>query len=113
MPKHKNTPLNGSVRCIVFREENVWYAVGLEFNIVESGSSAREAFLLLSESLTGYVESAKKMGSKPAISILNQQTDTEYDKLWNALQKKKPIRNKQVSFFGEMNISVLQQMALA
>ena len=35
MAKNKNTLERGSVRYIIFNEDNTWYGVGLEFNIVE------------------------------------------------------------------------------
>ena len=47
MRKYKNTLQKGSVRYIVFKENNIWYAAGLEFNIVESGDTPQEAILLL------------------------------------------------------------------
>ena len=99
--KYKNTLQKGSVRFIVFREGNEWYAVGLEFNIVESGDDPREALLLLFEAIQGYVESAKKLKARPA--ILNQKTDVEYEKMWRALEDQKQPPPSVYSF-GELNI---------
>ena len=78
--KCKNTLQKGSVRYIVFREGETWYGVGLEFNIVESGDTPREALILLFEALQGYVESAKKIKARP--HTLNQKPDLEYEKMW-------------------------------
>ena len=99
--KFKNTVQRGSIRYIVFKENDAWYAAGLEFNIVESGSTPQEALLLLMEATVGYVESAKKIKARP--SILNQKTDPEYEKMWANRQTRKPSAKKIFSF-GELNI---------
>lgn len=103
MKKYKNTAQRGSVRYIVFEEDSVWYAVGLEFNIVESGSTPQEALLLLFEALAGYVESAKKTKARP--SILNQKTDAEYEKMWRDRREQKISQTKNVFSSGELSIS--------
>ncbi|KKR47348.1 MAG: hypothetical protein UT90_C0001G0019 [Parcubacteria group bacterium GW2011_GWA1_40_21] len=106
MKKHKNTLQKGSVRYIVFKENNVWYAVGLEFNIVESGDTPQEAILLLSEALSGYVESAKKIKSRP--NILNQTTDSEYETMWQNSQKDRE-QAKDVFSSGFFNVNQISQ----
>ncbi len=85
----KNTLQKGSVRYIVFKEkeQDTWYAAGLEFNIVESGTTPEEALLLLFEALQGYVETAKKIKMRPY--VLNQKVDSEYEKLWKDLHTTK------------------------
>ena len=104
--RFKNTLQKGSIRYIVFREANVWYAVGLEFNIVESGDTPREALILLFESIQGYVESAQKIKARP--HILNQKTDPEYETMWQAVQEgKRPSHTVYTS--GEMNLSLKQK----
>jgi len=102
--KYKNTLQKGSVRYIIFREENNWYGVGLEFNIVESGSTPQEAMLLLFEAIRGYVESAKKIKARPY--ILNQKSDSEYEQMWKQLStsRLKQKELKSVFSFGQMNI---------
>lgn len=87
MKKYKNTLQEGSVRYIVFKESDTWYAVALEFNIVESGDDPREALLLLFEAMQGYVNSASKIKARPM--ILNQKPDAEYEQMWNKLQQHK------------------------
>lgn len=101
MGKYKNTLQKGSVRYIVFREDDTWYAAGLEFNIVESGSTPQEALLLLIEVTAGYVESAKKIKARP--NILNQKTDPEYERMWANRQTGK-FSAKNIFSFGELNI---------
>jgi len=106
--KHKNTLQKGSVRVLVFKDGDDWYATALELNIVESGSTPREALLLLFEAVQGYVESAKKIKARP--HILNQSIDSEYETKWReALESK----NKQESVFfaGRMNIG--RKLAMA
>jgi hypothetical protein len=100
--KYKNTLQKGSVRYIVFKDGDTWYAVGLEFNIVESGTSPREAMLLLFEAMEGYVASAKKIKARPA--ILNQKADPEYEDLWRALEAKKTAPPKSIFTFGERSL---------
>lgn len=101
--KYKNTLQRGSVRFITFREGDTWYGVCLEFNIVESGSTPREAFILLAEAVQGYLESARKIKARP--HILNQKSDREYEELWLASQEsdhhKKP---SSVYMSGYLNI---------
>ncbi|OHA62678.1 MAG: hypothetical protein A3E07_01125 [Candidatus Wildermuthbacteria bacterium RIFCSPHIGHO2_12_FULL_45_9] len=102
MVKYSNTLQKGAVRYIVFRERETWYAVGLEFNIVEEGDTPREALLLLFEAIQGYVEAARKMKARPA--ILNQKIDEEYEKIWRAAQEKKRTKYP-VYTSGQLNTS--------
>ncbi len=95
-----NTPQKGSVRYIVFKDADTWYAVGLEFNIVESGDDPRIALINLFDAVAGYVESCKKIkGAR--VSPLNQKTDAEYENLWKILNSPKKIKSPfQVNTFG-------------
>jgi len=102
MGKYKNTLQKGSVRYIVFREGENWYATGLEFNIVESGDSPQEATLLLFEALSGYIESAKKIKARP--NILNQKIDPEYEQMWQNIQDRKLARTDKIYASGEFNL---------
>jgi len=108
--KYRNTLQKGSVRFIVFREGGTWYASCLEFNIVESGDTPREALLLLFEAVQGYLESAKKIKARPG--ILNQKADSEYEDMWSKLKERKKIPFKEVFTFGNLNIG-RRAMALA
>ena len=97
-----NTPKKGYVRYIVFKEENQWYAVGLEFNIVISGETAELAMFGLFDAIAGYVESFRKLrGTRP--HALNQKTDPEYESLWNELKSnKRPVKSPYFVYtFGE------------
>lgn len=103
--KIKNTLQKGSVRYIVFKEEGTWYAVALEFNIVESGDNPMEVLAMLFEATEGYLESAKKVKARP--HILNQKTDREYEDIWSVLEKgktqqKEKIKMPQIFTFGQM-----------
>ena len=95
-----NTTQKGSVRCIVFKDGDTWYAVALEFNIVESSDDPVVARNLLDEAIQGYVESQKKIkGSR--LAPLNQKTDPEYDMMWKNLVSKKPVKSPyEVRYFG-------------
>lgn len=103
----RNTLKNGSVRCIVFRDKDRWFGAGLEFNIVEEGSTALEAQLLLNEAIQGYVEAAVKL--KLRDSALNQIADAEYERLWTRLQdeKQRELLSPQVAYFGRQQLAAL------
>ena len=93
------------MRYIVFREDNVWYAVGLEFNIVISAETAELALFELFEAIQGYIESFRKLrGVRP--HTLNQKTDPEYESLWRELRKaKQPIKSPYFIYtFGEKSL---------
>ena len=103
MKKYKNSLQKGSVRYIVFKEDAIWYAAGLEFNVVDSGDTPQEAILLLFEAISGYVEAAKKIKSRP--NILNQKVDPEYEQLWQNIQDRKLPQTKKVYTSGEFNLN--------
>ena len=103
--KYKNTLQKGSVRVLVFRERDTWYAAGLEFNIVEAGTTPQEAMLLLFEAIQGYVESVKKIKARP--HVLNQSVDPEYETKWReASESKFKKRHMESVFFaGRVNLA--------
>ena len=106
MRKFTNTANKGFVRYIVFKEENEWYAVGLEFNIVVSADTADLALFELFDAIQGYVESFRKLrGARP--HALNQKTDPEYESLWNELQRSnRPIKSPYFVYaFGEKSLA--------
>ena len=99
--KRTNTLKKGSVRILVFREADTWYATALEFNIVEAGDTPREVMLLLFEAVEGYLESARKIKARP--TIFNQSSDPEYEKKWyENIESKK--QSSSVFFAGMMNV---------
>jgi len=87
--KYKNTLQKGSVRTIIFQEDNEWFGVALEFNIVEHGNDPREVMVMLDEAIRGYLQSARKANIGP--HVLNQTTDTEYESLWKKLEGRKVV----------------------
>lgn len=95
-----NTTQKGAVRCIVFKDSDTWYAVALEFNLVESSDDPMVAQNNLDEAIRGYIESQRKIkGSR--VSPLNQKVDQEYEVLWGKLISNKPIPSPyQVRSFG-------------
>ena len=84
--KYKNKLNKGSVRCIVFKENNIWHGVALELNIVEEGQDPVAVQASLYQAIKGYLKAAQK--SKTSIAVLNQEPDKEYESLWNALEKR-------------------------
>ncbi|OHA24416.1 MAG: hypothetical protein A3D50_00160 [Candidatus Taylorbacteria bacterium RIFCSPHIGHO2_02_FULL_44_12] len=101
----KNTMQKGSVRNIIFKEDNVWYAVALEFSIVIEGDSPEVASFNLQEAIVGYLESLRNsmVGGLRTDAILNQMPDPEYETLWQALEENKPIPSPyQIHSFGRL-----------
>jgi hypothetical protein len=108
MGKYKNTLQKGSVRYIVFKEADTWYAVGLEFNIIEEGDDPQIALFNLFEAIRGYVKSCGKAKIRP--HILNQQTDKEYENLWTKITSKEKSLIKSpysVYTFGERQLNFM------
>jgi hypothetical protein len=105
MDNMKNTMHKGSVRNIIFKEDNTWFAVALEFNIVIEGDTPEVASFNLQEAILGYLESLRnsKIGGLRTDAILNQTPDPEYEKLWQALESNKPIPSPyQIHSFGRL-----------
>jgi len=98
--KYKNTLKSGKVRYIIFKEDDTWYGVALEFNIVEEGKNPRQVMDSLFDAIQGYVETAQKLKLRPM--PLNQKTDIEYEKLWAKLEKRKekPVMPENIYNFG-------------
>ena len=95
-----NTLQKGKFRHIVFRDGDSWYAVALEFNIVESSDDPKLAYFNLLQAVSGYVASLKKIkGSR--LHPLNQKADPQYEKLWSVITSSKPIKSPyEVNMFG-------------
>ncbi len=97
----KNTPLKGQFRHIVFKDKGVWYAVALEFNIVESSDDPRLAYFNLLQAVDGYIAAMRKIKGARNFSPLNQPPAKEYQELWNQLNSNKPVKSPyQVNSFG-------------
>jgi len=99
--KYKNTFEKGSARFIIFKEDDTWYGVALEFNIVEEGDNPEEVMASLFQAAQGYVETARKLKLRPM--PLNQKPAQEYENLWNDLQErkaKKIAKPKKVFSYG-------------
>ena len=99
--KYKNTLNKGSVRYIIFKEDNTWYGVALEFNIVEDGDNPVEVMASLFQAIRGYIETARKLKMRPM--PLNQKLEKEYKELWDKLEKRKMesiTSSKQIYTFG-------------
>lgn len=96
-----NTPRQGRFRHIVFRDGGIWYAVALEFNIVESSDDPKLAFFNLLQAVGGYIQSMKKIKGTLGYPALNQEPDSEYENLWTNLNSPTPIKSPyEVNMFG-------------
>ena len=99
-----NTPKKGKFRHIVFKDGDTWYAVALEFNIVEASDDPKLAFFSMIQAVGGYIDSSKKLrGSR--FAPLNQKTDTEYEKLWSNLNSPKPLKSPyEINMYGYSSV---------
>lgn len=99
-----NTPQKGKFRHIVFKDGDTWYAVALEFNIVESSDDPKVAFMSLMDAVAGYIEACKKLkGARMA--PLNQKADSDYEKLWKTITSPKTVKSPfVVDMFGYSRI---------
>ena len=95
-----NTTKEGKFRHIVFRDGDTWYAVALEFNIVESADDPRLAYFSLLQAVDGYLNSLRKIkGTR--FGPLNQEADPEYEKLWANLHSPKPVKSPyEINMYG-------------
>lgn len=95
-----NTLKKGMFRHIVFRDGDTWYAVALEFNLVEQADDPRLAFMSLLQAVDGYLLSLKKIkGAR--FSPLNQKADPEYEELWATLNSRGSLKSPfEVNMFG-------------
>lgn len=101
-----NTPKKGRFRYIVFKDSGTWYAVALEFNIVESSDDPKLAFFNLLQAIDGYIASMKKIKGAMNYSTLNQKADSEYEKIWLQLQSKKAVKSPyQINMFGVSSVN--------
>jgi hypothetical protein len=99
--KYKNTIKSGKVRYIIFKEDDTWYGVALEFNIVEEGDNPEKVIVSLFQAIQGYVETAQKLKIRPM--PLNQKPDEEYQKLWDKIEKREKEKSalpKNIYNFG-------------
>ena len=100
-----NTPTQGRFRHIVFRDSGTWYAVALEFNIVESSDDPKLAFFSLLQAVGGYIQSVKKVKGTQCYPALNQRPNSEYEDLWTNLNSPKPIKSPyEVNMFGYSSV---------
>jgi hypothetical protein len=100
-----NTREKGSVRYIVFKEDTVWYAVGLEFNIVESAQEPTVALFNLFAAMEGYIEGFRKVGgARP--ECLNQVAIEEYETMWKNIHSAETIPSPyEISTYGVHSVS--------
>ena len=105
--KYKNSLKKGVVRFIVFKENDTWYGVALEFNIVEEGDNPELVMVSLFDAIRGYVKTAQKYKLRPM--TLNQIPDKEYEGMWQKLKEKEEcskekapslVDNKEIFTFG-------------
>jgi hypothetical protein len=78
----KNTFSQGSIRVLIYKEkdQDIWYASALEFNLTVDGNDKSMVFLEIQQAIHDYVASAKEIGD---VSLLNQDPDPELLVLWD------------------------------
>lgn len=82
-----NSIQKGSFRHVVYQDGNGWCAVALEFNLVVTSDTPQMALFELYSAVAGYVEAVRLSKSRPF--ALNQEIDSEYQKLWDIATLKK------------------------
>lgn len=92
---------------MIFREDDAWFGVALEFNIVVEGDDPRVVEAELQEAVIGYLEAAKKLqkGFRPqqVDAILNQEVDEEYETMWSrATQSAESLKGAVPSPFSDI-----------
>jgi hypothetical protein len=107
----KNTYSRVSVRCIVFREKDVWYGVALEFNLVVDGDSSQVVFDALDQAVRNYFEAARK--NRLDVSVLNQKPDAEYERMWNSLENVAHPKKNSPRIPGNLYSSMVLRPAMA
>ncbi|HMO77768.1 MAG TPA: hypothetical protein PKA42_03270 [Candidatus Paceibacterota bacterium] len=101
-----NTPKRGQFRHIVFKDGDTWYAVALEFNIVETGDDAKLAYFNLLQVAEGYIKTVGKVkGTKGGYQSLNQTGDPEYESMWKNLHASNPLKSPyQIDMYGVSSV---------
>lgn len=100
----KNTYTSGSVRTLIFKEKNVWYAVALEFNIVESADDLNTVKKYLHDALRAYITVAQSANT--GVDVLNQKTTREYEKLWKNAQVGNASIKSPISVYSAESLSL-------
>lgn len=103
----KNTANKGAVRYVIFNDGDSWYGVALEFNLVVDAETPQGVYFDLLSSVRSYIDTVKNGHIRN--SVLNQNTSSEYSKLWKDLQDGKPVSLKSISnsdFNGADNTSI-------
>ena len=108
----KNSSKKRKVRSLIFwdNDDSTWYAVALEFNLVESGDTPGEAMGMLTRAMQGYLAAVRK--EKFPAKFLNKKASTEYEKLWKQSQAAKPSKKIENTIFSSSVIS-LPSLAMA
>lgn len=110
MKKFQNTLQKGSVRYLVFKDNDVFFGAALEFNLIVEATTQIEALVLLNEATQGYLESARKIKLRP--HVLNQNPDPEYEKMWQEYQERK-LKEKYERAFDHLPVMSAGWMELA
>ena len=105
--KKKNTPQQGNVRVMVFKDiaEKQWYGTVLEFNITVTGKNSMEALLNLQQAMDAYVEASSSIKGTQGYPFLNQEPLAEYLDLWNQVEEKRQVPSPyQVDFHARQTL---------
>ena len=110
----QNTTKKGKYRWIIFKKGAEWYGAALEFNIVQVGDDPNLVYAELQEAVRGYIEAAQKIKGfrdKSINPILNQESEEEYESLWNEAQstfrQPEPELPRNVFNFGTGNLALV------
>jgi hypothetical protein len=78
-----NTFAKGRVRVLVYKErdQDIWYATVLEFNLTVDGHDKSEVIIEIQQAIKDYAASARELNDE---RLLNQDPDPELLLLWNS-----------------------------
>ena len=76
------TKTHDTIRYIVFKEEDTWYAVALELGIVVDGGDPEVALFSLFDAISGVLEIENKPEFKGK-RFHTPEVDPEYEAIWN------------------------------
>lgn len=83
--RSKNTPTQGRFRYIIFHDHGTWYGVALEFNLVVDADTREAAYDQLLGAAQSYIMTVRQHHLRDL--VLNQNTSSEYSKLWRDLEQ--------------------------
>jgi len=103
----RNALKKDTARFIIFREDDEWYGIALEFGVVVTENTPEAVYASLATASKGYLDSVKEGNLRPfrAKPLLNKDANSEYEQLWGNFQEKKDIPSPiKISLVGTLAV---------